>query len=140
MRSVHGELLSQLGRAPTQQEVAAAMGVSATSLAWIRRVKTFDNMRSFDDSCLRNGAYDDGRRYTLAEVLSTTDRRADHAFFISDLQGALDSCLSPRERTVLRMRYGLFGMREHTLEEVTFTCRYKPLNAVTGGEADGAAR
>jgi RNA polymerase primary sigma factor len=107
-------LVQELGRQPTLSEIASAMGapVERVQIA----VRCTHEPRSLDAPLGSDGDA------TLADLVE--DARAP-----SPLQTAVHKALShraerlletltPREATILRMRFGLGGAGEHTLEQV----------------------
>lgn len=107
-------LAQQLGRDPSQQEISSATGVAPESIASVLRMPkepiSLDAPRSADnDHTLGDGLWD-----PLA-------RDANEATWASELAAELRSVfqvLTPRERHVLSLRFGLDESEEHTLEEI----------------------
>ncbi len=64
----------------------------------------------------------DGEAVSLVDVIETENRDTLEDMILSQdikqLYEAFEAYLKPREQTVIRMRYGLFGNREHTQREV----------------------
>jgi RNA polymerase primary sigma factor len=108
------EMTQVLGRAPNVDELAAELDLEVARVAELSRIAQ-------DTVSLETpvGEDEDG---TLADLVEDTDseRPADAATFTSlqdQLAQALEG-LSPREREVLVMRFGLADGRTRTLEEV----------------------
>jgi RNA polymerase primary sigma factor len=110
---VRAELTGKLGREPTAQELAPALGTDSESLEALDRLSR--------------------EAISLESTVAGTEKRledfvADGSASIPDGGidgdrmrtgvGALVGCLSPREQLILRMRYGLSGEEEHTLEQI----------------------
>ncbi len=110
---VRAELTGKLGREPTAQELAPALGTDAESLEALDRLSR--------------------EAISLESTVAGTEKRLED--FVADSAaskpdggidgdrmrtgvGALVGCLSPREQLILRMRYGLSGEEEHTLEQI----------------------
>jgi RNA polymerase primary sigma factor len=109
---VSRSLVSELGREPTIEELAQKSGVPAKKVRLI-----FDSARKplsietpiGPDSELGNFLEDRG-------TLSPTD-----SLFSQDLTAQVERALgtlSPKEKEILRLRFGLGQTSEHTLEEV----------------------
>ena len=68
------------------------------------------------------GADKDGETVSLLDVLEATDREVLETVIIKQdvkiLYEAYKENLTEMEQTVIRMRYGLFGTKEHTQKEV----------------------
>ena len=68
------------------------------------------------------GADKDGETVSLLDVLEATDREVLETVIIKQdvrcLYEAYRENLTEMEQTVIRMRYGLFGTKEHTQKEV----------------------
>ncbi|HLV90321.1 MAG: RNA polymerase sigma factor [Acidimicrobiales bacterium] len=108
------ELTQTLGRAPTMEELAADLEIDVDRVAELSRI-------ALDTVSLEMPVgEDDGG--TLGDLVEDTDSEApsEAASFASlqdELAEALEG-LSPREREVLIMRFGLADGRMRTLEEV----------------------
>ncbi len=68
------------------------------------------------------GTDKDGEAVSLVDVIETENKDTLEDLIlaqdIKDLYQAYENCLKPGEQTVIRMRYGLYGNREHTQREV----------------------
>ena len=107
-------LALSLGRSPSEQELSHATGVMPASVAQVlsivREPLSLDAPRGFDtDDRLVDSVADPGATDAAAHTLGK--ERAEH------LRGLLGS-LSVREQRILRMRFGLDGMEECTLEQI----------------------
>jgi len=109
-------LLQMLGREPTPDEVAAALGIDAQRVGELRQYaqETVSLQMPIGDE-------DDGSE--LGDLLedgdaAVPDEAAEHWSLRADLENAL-AVLSTRERRVLWLRYGLEDGRSHTLLEVS---------------------
>ena len=108
------QLLQELGREPTHEEIAERMGISASKVQEITRLAQ-------DPISLETpiGEEADSR---LGDFITDTsapapDEAALTTLMHQQLQEVLGT-LTPRERDVLSLRYGLPDGRERTLEEV----------------------
>jgi RNA polymerase primary sigma factor len=103
-----------LGREPSEQELAEATGMSAQSVSDLLRVSTepvsLETPRSSDSEA------------TIGDVIADTDtqspnEQASARESLVELRILLDE-LTPRERHVVNLRFGLDGEDERTLEEI----------------------
>ncbi len=111
---VSGHLLQELGREPTLDEIAREMGLSLERVTEIIRVapeplSLETPIGEEEDSHLADFLRDD-------DSASPTDA-ATRLMLREKIEEALDQ-LTPRERDVLKMRFGLDDGYPHTLEEV----------------------
>ena len=97
----------------------AAKCVENEILMMFRAGKKFSREVSIYDPI---GADKDGETVSLLDVLEAGDREVLETVIIKQnvriLYGAYRDRLSEMERTVIRMRYGLFGTKEHTQREI----------------------
>ena len=107
-------LLQELGREPTEEELAEDLGVSLKRLADIRKVAqeavSLDLPVGEDGDAFLGDFVEDRNAPALEDAVSENLLR-EH------LRDALDA-LGERESRVLRLRYGLDGDGPQTLEEV----------------------
>lgn len=111
---VRGELSVQHGREPTVEEIAAALGVTAEETQSLRVV-------SRHPVSLHEPLGSDGER-ALEDFLDDPDasnpgREVDHHLLRERIGEVLRS-LTPREREVIELRFGLRDGHPRTLEEV----------------------
>jgi RNA polymerase primary sigma factor len=108
------KLLSQeLGRKPTEEEIATRMEMTIEKLRFIAKsaqlpISLETPIGKEEDSRLGDFIESDGE---------TPDDQVAKSLLREDLENVLDT-LSPRERDVLRLRYGLDDGRMKTLEEI----------------------
>jgi RNA polymerase sigma factor (sigma-70 family) len=107
-------LLQQLGREPTEAEIAAELGLPIERL---REVK----LAAQDVASLDKPIGEDGDA-TMGELVADEDAidpesSATAVLAKREVERAL-SALTDRERTVLMLRYGLMDGEEHTLEDI----------------------
>jgi RNA polymerase primary sigma factor len=110
---VKAELTGKLGREPTSQELAPALGTDTESLEALDRLSR--------------------EAISLESSVAGTEKRLED--FVADIQalqpdggidddrmrlgvGYLIGNLTDREQLILRLRYGLGGEEEHTLEQI----------------------
>jgi RNA polymerase primary sigma factor len=111
---VSRQLVQKLGREPTAEEIAKEMGIDAERVAEIQRiaqepVSLETPIGEEEDSQLGDFLED-------KELLSPDDAAANQ-LLREELESMIDE-LAPREREVLRLRFGLEDGHPYTLEEV----------------------
>jgi len=105
------KLSQEKGRSPTLRELASEMEVSVDSIVEIAHI--FKTTLPLDDynqvqAEMKSGS---GNGEVTLEMSVHTDLRRRVDFFLADL--------SPREREVVRLRFGINGMHyEHSLQEI----------------------
>lgn len=114
LKKVTRKLAQELSRKPTEDELSAEMGISIPKLREI--VKIAQEPLSLETPI---GKEEDSR---LGDFIEDKDADAPvktvaHELLREDLAEVL-SGLSPRERDVLRLRFGMDDGRQRTLEEV----------------------
>ena len=108
------KLLSQeMGRKPTEEEIATRMEITIEKLRFIAKsaqlpISLETPIGKEEDSRLGDFIESDGE---------TPEDQVSKNLLREDLESVLDT-LSPRERDVLRLRYGLDDGRMKTLEEI----------------------
>ena len=112
---VKRRLLQDLGREPMPEEIAAEMGVEVEKVRYIQKI-------SQDTVSLESPVGEDEEDSTLGEFIEdekaiTPSQTAARRLLKDWLIQILDD-LSPRERKILDMRFGLSDGITHTLEEV----------------------
>jgi RNA polymerase primary sigma factor len=121
LRRAEGALAQRLGRAPTDAEVAAALGTDAA------RVRGLRAAAQAPESLDRPVAGGDGGQGTtrLADLLAVEDEGAarpeaavDAALLRRETERLLAELLSERERLVLARRFGLGGEHPAPQEEI----------------------
>ena len=107
-------LLQELGRTPTVAEIARELEVGVqqveTAMRCMREPKSLETPLGAENDATLGDVLEDKR------ALSPLDG-AIHAALSGETERLLET-LSPREATVLRLRFGLGGAGEHSLEEV----------------------
>jgi len=104
----------ELGREPTDEELAEEVGISASKLSQLRTVSirpaSLDAPINDDDGTEFGELVGDDGAVDPAENLSDKNMQEE----VSDLLGVLDA----RERKIINSRFGLDGGKARTLEEV----------------------
>lgn len=114
LRKTTRKLSQELNRRPTMDELAKAMGVS---LAKIKDILAANRVPVSLDTPY--GEDEDNSLGELVEDESTTppEVSAESILMADDIRGVL-STLTPREREILVLRYGLKDGQQRTLEQV----------------------
>lgn len=114
LKKVTRQLAQELNRKPTEQELAKAMDVSIVKLHEI--IKAAKEPISLETPI---GKEEDSRLGDFIEDAETDrpETTVTHELLRQDLAKMLNE-LTPRERDVLRLRFGLDDGRQRTLEEV----------------------
>ena len=115
LRKVSETLQQQLGRCPTEDEIAERAGMSAAKVREILRI-------SQDTLSLETPVGRDDRDNRLVDFVKDTAQASDEAvlrrlFLRENLKEAMSS-LRNKERAILNLRFGLDGGQPRTLEEV----------------------
>ncbi len=114
MRRVAMELEELLGRAPTDEEIAAEMGMSVNKVAHLKSVSV--RPASLDAPVGEDGATEFGDLIG-DENAATPSEELQNQNVAHDL-GKLLEDLDAREAEIIRLRFGLGGEKAKTLEEV----------------------
>lgn len=108
-------LSQQIGRKPTEEEIATKMEMTIAKLRFVKS-KSDVSIISLDTRV------DEDEGSTLGELIEfdgeTPEDQVSKNLLREDLESVLDT-LSPRQRDVIRMRFGLDDGREKTLEEIS---------------------
>ncbi|MBX3187956.1 MAG: sigma-70 family RNA polymerase sigma factor [Labilithrix sp.] len=110
---VRAAFVTRHRREPTAEEIAGLSGLSR------ERVENILTLPA-QPSSLDTPVGEDGDA-TVGDLVAGTATLPDAAVALRALAGDIETlmaALSPREQRVLRMRFGMGGTREHTLEEV----------------------
>ena len=106
-------LMRQLGREPTPEELAQQMGMSVEDMLKIMQTQG-------DPVSLQTPVFEDGDElgdFVEDRIHRGPDEDAVEATLRGDVRKAL-AVLTPRQETVLRMRFGIEQKRDYTLEEL----------------------
>lgn len=114
-KQVFRRLSQDLGRDPLAEEIATEMGID------VEKVHVIENINQ-DTRSLEQPIGDDEEKSTLGEFIADDkilrpDEDASRRILSDQIKEVL-SDLSPKERKILEMRYGLLDGVQHTLEEV----------------------
>jgi RNA polymerase primary sigma factor len=106
-------LMRQLGREPTPEELAQKMDMSVEDMLKIMQTQG-------DPVSLQTPVFEDGDElgdFVEDRIHRRPDEDAVEATLRGDVRKAL-AVLTPRQETVLRMRFGIEQKRDYTLEEL----------------------
>jgi RNA polymerase primary sigma factor len=114
IRRVAAQMTEELGREPSNEELADELGLLVAKVAHLKTVAvrpaSLDAKINADDDTAFGDLVSDERAEDPFEALRDKDLRDE----VGDLLDVLD----PRERRIIAYRFGLGGGRERTLEEV----------------------
>lgn len=114
LRRVSNQMTEELGREPTDEELAEEVGMGASKVAALKsaaiRPTSLDQPINDEDSTALGDIIGDEEAMDPYEALRDKDLR--------DEVGDLLSVLDERERRIINSRFGLDGQRLKTLEEV----------------------
>jgi RNA polymerase primary sigma factor len=114
VRRAQQQFLQEFGRPPSTEEIAVELGVRPEQVE--SAIGCMREPRSLDAPLLGDFEASLGDLLHDARAVSPYDA-AVHASFAEQTERMLE-CLAPREASVLRLRFGLGGEQEHTLEEI----------------------
>ena len=114
-KQVYRRLSQDLGREPLAEEIATEMGID------VEKVHVIENI-SQETVSLEQPIGDDEEKSTRGEFIADDkilkpDQDASRRILSDQIKEVLND-LSPKERKILEMRYGLIDGVQHTLEEV----------------------
>ena len=114
LRRVSNQLTEELGREPSDLELAEEVGMAEAKVAALKsaaiRPTSLDQPISDDDSTALGDIIGDDQAFDPYEILRDKDLRDE----VGDLLDVLDD----RERKIINSRFGLDGQKSKTLEEV----------------------
>ncbi|NBR48325.1 RNA polymerase sigma factor RpoD/SigA [bacterium] len=114
LRRVSAQLTEELGREPSDLELAEEVGMAEAKVAALKsaaiRPTSLDQPISDDDSTALGDIIGDDQAFDPYEILRDKDLRDE----VGDLLDVLDD----RERKIINSRFGLDGQKSKTLEEV----------------------
>ena len=114
IRRVSAQMTEELGREPSNDELAEELGLSEAKVAHLKNVAvrpaSLDAKINADDDTAFGDLVSDERAEDPFAALRDKDLREE----VGDLLDVLE----PRERKIISFRFGLGGGKERTLEEV----------------------
>jgi len=114
IRRAERRLITELGREPTEDEIAALVGIAAEE---VRAIKRSAQAPVSLDKPVGDEEESEFGQFIADERAESPYERAAEVLTKEALRGALEN-LSYRERRVLELRYGLGGTHPLTLDEV----------------------
>jgi RNA polymerase primary sigma factor len=115
MRRISHQLTDELGREPTDEELASELGMSATKVRSLRSA-------GIQPLSLDATIGTDNDEATLGEIIGDENTQSPvDQLMENDLQKTMFTTLhvlDERELRIIALRFGLDGNKEHTLEEV----------------------
>lgn len=114
-KQVYRRLFQDLGREPLAEEIATEMGIEVEKIHTIEKI-------SQSTASLEKPIGDDDDKSTLGEFIADDkimrpDQESAQRILSDQIREVLNE-LSPKEKKILEMRYGLEDGIQHTLEEV----------------------
>jgi RNA polymerase primary sigma factor len=114
MIRIQRQLVQELGKEPTVDEIAAKMGITADKVQNIQRIAK--------EPISLEAHVGEEEDSSLGDFISDPNALTPHEYMLKEMvRQTLDEVLetlTDREEKVLRLRYGLFDGKNHTLEEV----------------------
>jgi RNA polymerase primary sigma factor len=113
-RRANARLAEELGRTPTPEEIARVLGLPKKKLAIIKKaINIYNSTPQTDQS---EAGWSLGEMVMDERTKTPEDELLEHDVLKHVLEMMQE--MDPRERTVLRMRFGLDDMQAHTLKEI----------------------
>ncbi len=113
-RRANAKLQEELGRTPTQEEIARSLNLPRKKLNIIKKAIRVYNSAPQSDQTESGWSLDEMLMDGNIKMPDTEMVEADELHLVLDLLERMDK----REATVLRMRFGLDGEPERTLKEI----------------------
>jgi RNA polymerase primary sigma factor len=113
-RRATAKLQDELGRAPTQEEVARSLGIPTKKISIIKKAIRVYNATTQSDQADSGWSLDDLLLVGKTKTPATEMLAADDMHHVLDLLDKMDK----RDATVLRMRFGLDDEEPKTLKEI----------------------
>jgi RNA polymerase primary sigma factor len=114
MIRIQRQLVQELGREPLIEEIADKMGITPEKVQNIQRISK--------EPISLEAHVGEEEDSSLGDFISDPNALTPHEFMLKEMVNqTLDEVLetlTDREEKVLRLRYGLFDGKNHTLEEV----------------------
>lgn len=109
------KLSFELGREPTENEIANSMGIS------VEKLREIDSIVSSSDSISLQLPVGEEEDSTLANFIPDENYSVEGEYYKSELREVLDvllNDLTEREQAVIKYRFGFYNDKIYTLEEV----------------------
>lgn len=115
LKRVTRELTLELGRTPTKEELAQKVGISLSKLRLV--LKATQSTISLETPLHTKDETSKIGDFLIDDSMESPDSRVSNENLISELEKILET-LRPRERDVLKLRFGLNDGNKRTLEEI----------------------
>ncbi len=115
LKRVTRELTLEFGRSPTKEELAQRIGISLAKLRLV--LKATQSTVSLETPLNTKDEASKLGDFLVDETIESPDSRVSNENLISELEKVLET-LRPRERDVLKLRFGLNDGNKRTLEEI----------------------
>ncbi len=115
LKKVTRDLSHELGRTPTKEELSTKMGISLSKLRLV--LKATQSTISLETPLHTKDEASKIGDFLVDESIESPDTRVSQENLTEELEKILDS-LRPRERDVLKLRFGLNDGNKRTLEEI----------------------
>ena len=115
LKKVTRDLTHELGRTPTKEELSGRMGISLSKLRLV--LKATQSTISLETPLHNKDEASKIGDFLVDESTASPDSRVSQENLTEELDRILDT-LRPRERDVLKLRFGLNDGNKRTLEEI----------------------
>lgn len=115
VKRANRELTLELGRLPTKEELAHKLGISLSKLRLV--LKATQTTISLETPVNSKDEHSRLSDFLVDETMDAPDSRVSNENLVFELEKIL-STLRPRERDVLKLRFGLNDGNKRTLEEI----------------------
>jgi RNA polymerase primary sigma factor len=115
LKRVTRELTLEFGRTPTREELAQRIGISLPKLRLV--LKATQSTISLETPLNTKDEASKLGDFLVDESIESPDTRVSNENLITELEKILET-LRPRERDVLKLRFGLTDGNKRTLEEI----------------------
>lgn len=115
LKKVTRDMTHELGRTPTKEELSGRMGISLAKLRLV--LKATQSTISLETPLHTKDEASKIGDFLVDESTASPDSRVSQENLSEELEKILDS-LRPRERDVLKLRFGLNDGNKRTLEEI----------------------
>lgn len=115
LKKVTRDMSHELGRTPTKEELATRMGISLSKLRLV--LKATQSTISLETPLHTKDDASKIGDFLVDESIESPDTRVSQENLTEELEKILES-LRPRERDVLKLRFGLNDGNKRTLEEI----------------------
>jgi RNA polymerase primary sigma factor len=115
LKRITRDLTNELNRSPSKEELAAKMGISLSKLRLV--LKATQSTISLETPLHTKDETSKIGDFLVDESSESPDNRVSQENLVDEIEKILDT-LRPRERDVLKLRFGLNDGNKRTLEEI----------------------